>query len=210
MSTPDITWSSGAHPTVGGTGDVPCSGDLLLGALAACQETTIRMVAANMGIELDSLEVDIEADWDARGTLAMGDYPIWLTASRCTTRVTVPQDVKGERRIGCFAAPRSIASCSIPFETASRSTRASRSPRLLKFPPPLAGEPMSSGSRDFPRGQGRVGVSEMRSQLAEPFQDEEASVGRDDLLLFQPPGVLVRNEHGVEPGLQCWVDVGAR
>jgi uncharacterized OsmC-like protein len=97
VSTPDIRWRSGAHPAVGGTGDVPCSGDLLLGALAACQETTIRMVAANMGIELASLEVEIEADWDARGTLAMGDYPIGLTAIRCTTRVTVPEDVKGER-----------------------------------------------------------------------------------------------------------------
>src|SRR3989442_9593827 len=49
VSTPDTNWRSGAHPAVGGTGDVPCSGDLLLGALAACQETTIRMVAANMG-----------------------------------------------------------------------------------------------------------------------------------------------------------------
>jgi uncharacterized OsmC-like protein len=97
VSTPDTTWRSGAHPAVGGTGDVPCSGDLLLGALAACQETTIRMVAANMGIELESLQVDIEADWDARGTLAMGDYPIGLTAIRSTTRVTVPDDVKGER-----------------------------------------------------------------------------------------------------------------
>jgi uncharacterized OsmC-like protein len=97
LTAPDINWRSGAHPAVGGAGDVPCSGDLLLGALAACQETTIRMVAANMGIELAALEVEIEADWDARGTLAMGDYPIGLTAIRCTTRVTVPQDVKGER-----------------------------------------------------------------------------------------------------------------
>ncbi len=55
------------------------------------------MVAANMGIELESLEVEIEADWDARGTLAMGDYPIGLSAIRCNTRVTVPQDVRGER-----------------------------------------------------------------------------------------------------------------
>src|SRR5260370_6429813 len=97
VSTPEIIWRSGAHPAVGGSGDVPCSGDLLLGALAACQETTIRMVAANMGIELESLRVEIEADWDARGTLAMGDYPIGLTAIRSTTRVTVPEDVKGER-----------------------------------------------------------------------------------------------------------------
>ncbi len=97
VSTPDITWRSGAHPAVGGSGDVPCCGDLLLGALAACQETTIRMVAANMGIELESLEVEIEADWDARGTLAMGDYPIGLTAIRCQTTVRVPGDVRGER-----------------------------------------------------------------------------------------------------------------
>ena len=93
----EISWKSGAHPAVGGTGDVPCSGDLLLGALAACQETTIRMVAANMGIELESLEVEIDADWDARGTLAMGDYPIGLTAIRCQTTVRVPGDVRGER-----------------------------------------------------------------------------------------------------------------
>ena len=93
----EISWKSGAHAAVGGTGDVPCSGDLLLGALAACQETTIRMVAANMGIELESLEVEIEADWDARGTLAMGDYPIGLTGIRSKTRVTVPADVKGDR-----------------------------------------------------------------------------------------------------------------
>src|SRR4030081_2926974 len=97
VTTPEIRWRSGAHAGVGGVGDVPCSGDLLLGALAACQETTIRMVAANMGIDLASLEVEIEADWDARGTLAMGDFPIGLSAIRCTTRVTVPQDVKGER-----------------------------------------------------------------------------------------------------------------
>jgi uncharacterized OsmC-like protein len=96
-SAPRISWNSGAHSAVGGTGDVPCSGDLLLGALAACQETTLRMVAANMGIELASLEVEVEADWDARGTLAMGNYPIGLTAIRCKTTVRVPSDVRGER-----------------------------------------------------------------------------------------------------------------
>jgi uncharacterized OsmC-like protein len=96
-SAPSIAWRSGAHAAVGGDGDVPCSGDLLLGALAACQETTLRMVAANMGIELASLEVVVEADWDARGTLAMGDYPIGLTAIRCQTTVRVPGDLGGQR-----------------------------------------------------------------------------------------------------------------
>src|SRR5467141_1818207 len=62
VSTPEIRWLSGAHPAVGGTGDVPCSGDLLLGALAACQETTIRMVAANRGNGQASPKVETKGD----------------------------------------------------------------------------------------------------------------------------------------------------
>jgi len=96
-SAPSMSWASGAHLAVGGAGDVPCSGDLLLAALAACQETTIRMVAASMGTALDSLEVAVEADWDARGTLAMGEYPVGLTQIRCTTTLAVASDVNAER-----------------------------------------------------------------------------------------------------------------
>ena len=95
---PEVAWDSGAHSAVGGAGDVPCSADLLLGALVACQETTLRMVAANAGIELQELEITGEADWDPRGTLAMGRaFPIGLTAIRCHTRVAINGDTKGER-----------------------------------------------------------------------------------------------------------------
>lgn len=97
-SMPDVLFLSGAHPAVGGDGDVPCSGDLLLAALAACQETTLRMVAANMGIDLEELEVSVEADWDPRGTLAMGrDFPVGITAIRAHTRVVVRGDEREER-----------------------------------------------------------------------------------------------------------------
>ncbi len=97
-STPDVTWRSGAHPAVGGTGDVPCSGDLLLAALAACQEVTLRMVAANQGIELLDVQIEVEGDWDPRGTLAMGrEFPIGLTAVRCHTSVRVGADVNEQR-----------------------------------------------------------------------------------------------------------------
>ena len=39
-----------AHTGVGGAGTAACSGDLLLGALAACAQITCQMVAAAMGI----------------------------------------------------------------------------------------------------------------------------------------------------------------
>ena len=41
---------SGAHPAVGGEGDAPCSADLLLSALAACQEVTLRMVTSSHSV----------------------------------------------------------------------------------------------------------------------------------------------------------------
>lgn len=98
MQLPDVVWRSGAHPSVWGEGDAPCSGDLLLAALAACQKITLRMVAANMGIEIEALRVDVEAGWDARGTLAMGrEFPVGIRAIRCRTTVTIAEDANGQR-----------------------------------------------------------------------------------------------------------------
>ena len=97
-SAPAAVLRSGAHPAVGGEGDVPCPADILLAALAACQETTVRMVAANMGVDLRELEVTAEGEWDPRGTLAMGrEFPVGLTAVRVHTRVAVGGDERGER-----------------------------------------------------------------------------------------------------------------
>jgi uncharacterized OsmC-like protein len=95
---PDIAWQSGAHPGVGGAGDVPCSGDLLLGALAACQEITLRMVAAAMGIELEALEVEAIGELDLRGTLGVDrQAPVGFSHIRCETRVAVKDDGRPER-----------------------------------------------------------------------------------------------------------------
>lgn len=96
-SVPATTWHSGAHPGVGGPGDTPCSGDLLLAALAACQEVTIRMVAAAMKIPIAGLDVVAEGDWDVRGTLAMGDHPVGITSIRCATTVQLAEGVNAER-----------------------------------------------------------------------------------------------------------------
>jgi uncharacterized OsmC-like protein len=60
-----------AHVGVGGAGTGACSGDLLLGALAACAQVTCQMVAAAMGIETESINVTVEGDLDLRGTLGV-------------------------------------------------------------------------------------------------------------------------------------------
>lgn len=95
---PGVTWQSGAHPGVGGVGDVPCSGDLLLGSLAACQEVTLRMVAAAMGIELESLEVEAIGELDLRGTMGVDrETPVGFKSIRCETRVAVKDDGRPDR-----------------------------------------------------------------------------------------------------------------
>jgi len=73
----------GAHVAVGGKEDLACSGDIFLASLAACQELTIRLVAASMEIDLKRLDVRVEGDWDVRGTLAVSrESPIGFTAIR--------------------------------------------------------------------------------------------------------------------------------
>ena len=60
-----------AHEGVGGPGTGACSGDLLLGALAACAQVTCQMVATAMEIETRRIEVEVEGDLDLRGTLGV-------------------------------------------------------------------------------------------------------------------------------------------
>jgi uncharacterized OsmC-like protein len=64
-------YESQAHTGVGGAGTAACSGDLLLGALAACAQVTCQMVAAASGIPLRGVGVRVEGDLDLKGTLGM-------------------------------------------------------------------------------------------------------------------------------------------
>src|SRR5687768_6562750 len=82
-----VAWDAGAHPMAGGEGDLACSGDLLLASLAACQEITLRMVAAAMGIELRNVEVNVEGDLDFRGTMGIdGETPVGFQGIRTSVR----------------------------------------------------------------------------------------------------------------------------
>src|SRR5712672_3185070 len=64
-------YNAQAHKGVGGAGTGACSGDLLLGALAACAQITCQMVGAAMGIPTERIEVAVEGDLDLRGTLGI-------------------------------------------------------------------------------------------------------------------------------------------
>ena len=60
-----------AHSGVGGAGTAACSGDLLLGALAACAQITCQMVAEAMGVPTRRIETVVDGELDLRGTLGL-------------------------------------------------------------------------------------------------------------------------------------------
>lgn len=81
-----------AHPGVGGAGTAACSGDLLLGALAACAQLTCQMVATAMDIPVDGIQVVVEGDLDLSGTLGVSrEAPVGFEAIRLRFEITAPR-----------------------------------------------------------------------------------------------------------------------
>lgn len=84
-------YAAQAHAGVGGAGTAPCSGDLLLGALAACAQVTCQMVAEAMGLAVRSIDVEVEGDLDLRGTLGVDrEAPVGFSDVRLAFRIDAP------------------------------------------------------------------------------------------------------------------------
>jgi uncharacterized OsmC-like protein len=80
-----------AHVGTGGPGTAACSGDLLLGALAACAQMTCQMVAASMGIAAERIEVVVDGDLDLRGTLGVSrEAPVGFERIRMRFEIDAP------------------------------------------------------------------------------------------------------------------------
>src|ERR1700721_3142410 len=84
-------YNAQAHQGVGGAGSGACSGDLLLGALAACAQITCQMVAAAMAIPTESIQVTVDGDMDLRGTLGISKgVPVGFERIRLNFDVVAP------------------------------------------------------------------------------------------------------------------------
>jgi uncharacterized OsmC-like protein len=80
-----------AHSGVGGAGTGACSGDLLLGALAACAQITCQMVAESMELDVRSIGVSVEGDLDLSGTLGIDrDTPVGFQEIRVRFEIDAP------------------------------------------------------------------------------------------------------------------------
>lgn len=90
-------YAAEAHPGVGGAGSAACSGDLLLGALAACAQLTCQMVASSMNIPLDDVRVTVEGDLDLAGTLGVDrEARVGFEAIRVSFELDAPSATEAE------------------------------------------------------------------------------------------------------------------
>jgi uncharacterized OsmC-like protein len=81
-----------AHTGVGGAGTAACSGDLLLGALAACAQITCQLVAAALGVPTKHIQATVSGDLDLQGTLGLRkDVPVGFQAIRLHFDIRAPE-----------------------------------------------------------------------------------------------------------------------
>jgi uncharacterized OsmC-like protein len=81
-----------AHKGVGGTGGAACSGDLLLGALAACAQITCQLVATAMGVPTKRIAVTVDGDMDLSGTLGISkEVPVGFETIRIRFDLDAPE-----------------------------------------------------------------------------------------------------------------------
>ena len=88
-----------AHKGVGGQGTAACSGDLLLGALAACAQITCQLVATAMGVPARRIEVTVSGDLDLKGTLGLSkEVPVGFESIRLHFDVDAPEATAEQMR----------------------------------------------------------------------------------------------------------------
>ena len=85
-------YAAEAHKGVGGGGTAACSGDLLIGALAACAQLTCQLVATAMGVPTQHIEVTVSGDMDLQGTLGISkEVPVGFQDIHVKFDVDAPQ-----------------------------------------------------------------------------------------------------------------------
>jgi organic hydroperoxide reductase OsmC/OhrA len=102
-----IAWEFGIHSAVGGFHDAPNPGDILCAALAACLDSTIRIVAGRIDVTLEHLAVEVTADVDVEH---------WSSSrtSRSASRRCSVTSTSGRRTA---RIPNSSSSSSMPRNT---------------------------------------------------------------------------------------------
>jgi uncharacterized OsmC-like protein len=100
-----VTVPIGVHRGLGGLHDQPTPGDMLCAALAACQDSAVRLVANLLGVELESLVVEVTGQVDLRGTMALDmQVPVGFQSMRCRVELRPKEGTDPQRLQRLYAA----------------------------------------------------------------------------------------------------------
>ena len=84
----------GVHKAVGGRSDFPNPGEILSAAIAACLDSTIRIISNRMALHLRTLEVAVDAMVDVRGTLLVDpNVPVGFQTIQVNVKLETEEDV---------------------------------------------------------------------------------------------------------------------
>lgn len=79
----------GLHRAVGGLHDLPNPGDIMAASLAACFESTLRMIANRFGVKITKTRIKAIAHLDVKGTLLVDrNTPVGFTSMDLLIRIT--------------------------------------------------------------------------------------------------------------------------
>jgi putative redox protein len=132
----DGRWSFAADMSDkgGGGGTAPDPGVLGRSALASCLAVGYAMWAAHAGVPFTALEVEVEADYDARAEYGVGEGPPGYEALRWIVRVESPAPESEVRRVLATAEERS------PWLALIRDPQRLESEVVIRSPQAVTGE----------------------------------------------------------------------
>ncbi len=87
----DFELISDEPAVLGGTNRGPNPVELVLGALAACQEIVISAYAAVLGIKIDGVDIEVKGDIDLRGFLNVADVRPGYNNIEFATTIKTPE-----------------------------------------------------------------------------------------------------------------------
>jgi uncharacterized OsmC-like protein len=105
----NLPLETGLHRAVGGDHDYSTPGDILCAALAVCLESTIRMIANRLEIQLEHTKVSAKANLDVRGTLKF-DKSVPVGFQQINLEVELGSDNAGEKVLNTLFSA-AVSSC---------------------------------------------------------------------------------------------------
>jgi uncharacterized OsmC-like protein len=111
----NVNFEVGVHRAVGGLHDAPNPGDMLCASLAACFESTLRMICNRVRVDLLETKVEVLAHVDVRGTLMIDPkVDVGFTSMEVNVQVKFNDSINQKQALQLL---KSVERCCVIYQT---------------------------------------------------------------------------------------------